>query len=74
MLSRTAVDGGNHGGAVTLLVGHRDRSRGLHAPRSDIKFDCKMSVSFSVSPSLLTPRSCDDQFYHVSCTSMPCDV
>jgi hypothetical protein len=42
---RTDLDGGNHGGAVTLLVGHRDRSLGLRRPQSDLKFDCKTSVS-----------------------------
>jgi hypothetical protein len=41
------VDGGNQGGAVTLLVGHSDPSLDLRAPRSDTKFDCKTSVSAS---------------------------
>ena len=45
MHCRTAVDGGNHGGAVTLLLGHRDLSLDLRAPQSDMKFDCKTSVS-----------------------------
>ncbi len=44
---RTAVDGGNHGGAVTMLVGPSQGSSRLAVPvpLSDMKFDCKLSVS-----------------------------
>jgi hypothetical protein len=74
MGSRTSLEGGNHGGAVTLLVGHRDRSRGLRALQSDLKFDCKTSVSVSVAASLSRPRSCSEIFHHVPCTSATCCV
>ena len=57
------MDGGNHGGAVTLLATRPD----IHAPQSLMKFDCETSVSALCLPSvsLLLPLCSGDSSPHL---------